>query len=101
MQVLFKVLCQKHGCSFIDNSNASSENLPQDGLHLNNSGKGVLQDNHVVTLNDGYFLGPSFTQQILTTFLKLNVVNLKKLLVWIGKMIMFWIIKQKCLKRVL
>ena len=101
MQVLFKVLCQKHSCSFIDKSNASSDNLPQDGVHLNNSGKGVLQDNHVVTLNDSYFLDSSFIQQILTTFLKLNVVNLKKLFVWIEKMIMVSIIKQKCLKRVL
>ena len=40
-----KVLCQKHDYRFIDNSNVSSdrsENLWQDGLHLNNSGKGVL-----------------------------------------------------------
>ena len=46
-----KVLCQKHGCSFIDNSNVSSENLWQDGLHLKNSGKGVLLKDFVVTLN--------------------------------------------------
>ena len=50
-----KELCQKHGYSFIDNSNVSSKNLWQDGLHLDNSGKGVL-------LNDSYFLGRSFTQ---------------------------------------
>ena len=57
-----KELCQKHGYSFTDNSNVSSENLWQDGLHLNNSGKGVLLNNYVVTPNDSYFLGPSFTQ---------------------------------------
>ena len=57
-----KELCQKHGYSFIDNSNVSSENLWQDGLHLNNSSKGVLLNNYIVTLNDSYFLGPSFTQ---------------------------------------
>ena len=55
-----KELCQKHGYSFIDNCNVSSENLWQDGLHLNHSGKGVLLSNYVVTLNDSYFLGPSF-----------------------------------------
>ena len=47
---------------FIDNSNVSSENLWQDGLHLNNSGKSVLLNNYVVALNDSYFLGPSITQ---------------------------------------
>ena len=57
-----KALCQKHGYSFIDNSNLPFENLWQDGLHLNNSGKCVLLINCVVTLNDRYFLGPSFTQ---------------------------------------
>ena len=56
-----KVLCQKHGYRFINNSNVSSENLWQDGLHLSNSGKGVLPNNYVVTLNYDYFLGPSFT----------------------------------------
>ena len=57
-----KVLRRKHGYSFIDNSSVSSENLWQDGLHLNNSGKRVLLNNYVVTLNDSYFLGPSFVQ---------------------------------------
>ena len=57
-----KELCQKHGYGFIDNSHVSSENLWQDGLHLNNSGKGVLLKNYVVTLSDSYFVGPSFTQ---------------------------------------
>ena len=57
-----KVLCQKHGYRFIDNSNISSENLWQDGLHLNNSGKSILLKYYAVTLNDNYFLSPSFTQ---------------------------------------
>ena len=57
-----KEVCQKHCYSFIDHSNVLSENLWQDGLHLNNSGKGVLLKNYVVTLNDSYFLGPSLTQ---------------------------------------
>ena len=35
-----KAFFQKHGYSFIDNSNVSSENFWLDGLHLNNSGKG-------------------------------------------------------------
>ena len=33
----------------------SSENLWQDGLHLNNSGKNVILNNYVLTLNDSYF----------------------------------------------
>ena len=74
-----KELCQKHGYSFIDNSNVSSENLQQDGLHLNNSGKGCK--NYAVTLNDSYFLGPYFTQYTLTAFLKPNVINLNKMFV--------------------
>ena len=57
-----KVLCQKHGYSFIDNSNVSSENFWQDGLHLNYLDKGVLLNNYVVTLNDSYYLVPYFTQ---------------------------------------
>ena len=57
-----KVLCQKHGYSFIDNSNVSSANLWQEGLHLNNSGKGILLNYYVLTLNDSYFLVSSFTQ---------------------------------------
>ena len=47
-----KVPCQKHGYRFIDSNDVSSENLWQDVLHLNNSGKLVLLNNYVVTLND-------------------------------------------------
>ena len=43
----FKFVAKKH--------NLSCKNLWQDGLHLNNSGKGVLLNNYVVTLNDNYF----------------------------------------------
>ena len=57
-----KALYQKHGYNFIFNSNGSSENLWQDRLHLNNPGKGLLLNNYVITLNDRYFLGLSFTQ---------------------------------------
>ena len=42
-----KVLHQKHGYRFHNNSNVSSDNLWQDGLHLNNSSKGVLLNNDV------------------------------------------------------
>ena len=73
-----KELCQKHDYSFIDNNNISSENLSQDRLHLNSSGKGVLPNNYVVTLNSSYFLGSSFTLYILTAFLKPDLINLKK-----------------------
>ena len=40
-----RVLCQTHGYSFTDKNNVSSEILWQDGLHLNNSGKGVSLNN--------------------------------------------------------
>ena len=59
--IQLKFFAKKHGYSFIDNNNVSSENLQQDGLHLNNSGKGVLLKNHVITLNGRVFLGPRFT----------------------------------------
>ena len=70
-----KVLCQKHRYTFTDNGKVSSENLWQDGLHLKNSGQGVLQNKYVVTLNGSYLLGPSFTQLILTASLKPNVIQ--------------------------
>ena len=73
-----KELCQKHDYSFIDNNNILSENLSQDRLHLSSSGKGVLANNYVVTLNGSYFLSSSFTLYILTAFLKPDVTNLKK-----------------------
>ena len=76
-----KVLYPKHGYSFIDNSDVSSENLWLDGLHLNNSGKGFLLNNYAVALNDSYFLGPSLTLWILTAFSKPNVIKLKEMLV--------------------
>ena len=37
-----RLLCQRHGYSFIDNGNVSSEDLWHDVLHLNRSGKVVL-----------------------------------------------------------
>ena len=63
MQVLFTSLTiqLKFFAKFIDNSNASCGNLWQNGLHLSNSGKGVLVNNYVVTLNDNCFF-PSFIQ---------------------------------------
>ena len=63
MKVLFTSLTirLKFFAKFIDNSNASCGNLWKNGLHLNNSDKGVLVNNYVVTLNDDYFF-PSFIQ---------------------------------------
>ena len=40
-----KVLCQKYCYSFNDNSSLSSENFWENGLRLNNSGKGILLKN--------------------------------------------------------
>ena len=78
-----KVLCQKHSYTFIDNSSVPSQNLWPDQLHLSNSGKSVLLNSYIVTVNDSYFLGPFFTPWILTAFIKSNVVHQKKSLIYI------------------
>ena len=62
MNNAFKLYCIKYGYNFIENSNILPDNLWQDGLHLNNSGKGKLLNNFLVSLNKNYFLSKPFIQ---------------------------------------
>ena len=57
-----KLDCIEYGLNFIENSNILPDNLWQDGLHLNNSGKVKLLNNFLVSLNKDYFLSKSFIQ---------------------------------------
>ena len=57
-----KLDCIKYGYNVIENSNILPHNLWQDGLHSNNSGKGKLLNNFLVSLNKNYFLSKPFTQ---------------------------------------
>ena len=58
-----KLDCTKYGSNFIENSNIlPDDNLWEDGLHLDNSGKGKLLNNFLVSLNKNYFSSKPFTQ---------------------------------------
>ena len=52
MNNALKLDCIKYGSNFI---NILPDDLWQDGLHLNNSGKGKLLNNFLVSLNKNYF----------------------------------------------
>ena len=43
--------CATHQIHFIDNSNITKEHLWKDGLHLNGSGKDMLMNNFLRSLN--------------------------------------------------
>ena len=62
MNNALKLDCIKYSYHFIENSNILPDNLWQDGLHLNNSGKGKLLNNFLVSLNKSYFLSKPFIQ---------------------------------------
>ena len=62
MNNALKLDCIKYGYHFIENSNILPDNLWQDGLHLNSSGKGKLLNNFLVSLNKSYFLSKTFIQ---------------------------------------
>ena len=62
MNNTLKLDCIKYGYHFIENSNILPDNLWQDGLLLNNSGKGKLLNNFLVSLNKSYFLSKAFIQ---------------------------------------
>ena len=47
-----KLDCVRYVYNFIENSNMLPDNLWQDGLHLNNSGKGTLFNNLLASLNN-------------------------------------------------
>ena len=62
--------CQRSGYHFIDNNNITTEKLWKDGLHLTNSGKGVIINNFVRSLNSGHFLTKQPNCQVLPSVLK-------------------------------
>ena len=62
MNNALKLDCIKYVHNFIENSNIVRNNLWQDGLHLNKSGKGKLLNNFLVSLNENYFLSKPFIQ---------------------------------------
>ena len=62
MNNALKFDCIKYGYHFIENSNILPDNLWQDGLHLNSSGKGKLLNNFLVSLNKSDFLSKTFIQ---------------------------------------
>ena len=47
---ILKRVCKLNGLGFIDNSNICSENLFEDGLHLNDDGKVILVNNFIYAL---------------------------------------------------
>ena len=62
MNNALKLDCIKYVHNVIENSNIVPNNLWQDGLHLNKSGKGKLLNNFLVSLNENYFLSKPFIQ---------------------------------------
>ena len=62
MNNALKLDCIKYGYIFVENSNILADNLWQDGLYLNNSGKGKLLNKFLVSLNENYFLSKPFIQ---------------------------------------
>ena len=55
-----KLNCVKYVYIFIENSNIVLDNLWQDGLLLNSSGKGKILNNFLVSLNNNYFSSKPF-----------------------------------------
>ena len=64
MNNVLKLDLIKHGYNFIENSDILPDNLWQDSLHLNNSGKGKLLNNFLVSLNKNHISSKTFIQQI-------------------------------------
>ena len=64
MNNVLKLDLIKHGHNFIENSDILPDNLWQDSLHLNNSGKGKLLNNFLVSLNKNHISSKTFIQQI-------------------------------------
>ena len=62
MNNALKLDCIKYSYIFIKNSNMLPDNLWQDCLHLNSSGKGRLLNNFLVSLNNNYFLSKTVIQ---------------------------------------
>ena len=62
--------CQTSGYHFIDNNNITTGKLWKDGLHLTNSGKGIITNNFVWFLNSGHILTKQPNCQIMSQVLK-------------------------------
>ena len=62
--------CQTSGYHFIDNNNITMEKLWKDGMHLKNSGKGIIINNFAASLNGSHFLTKQLIYKILSQFLK-------------------------------
>ena len=58
--------CQASDYHFINNNNITTERLWKDGLHLTNSGKGIIINNFVQSLNSSHFLTKQPNRQILS-----------------------------------
>ena len=48
---ILKRVCKLNGLGFIDNSNICSENLFENGLHVNDDGKVIVANNFIYVLN--------------------------------------------------
>ena len=57
--------CATHQFRFIDNSNIKKEHLWKDGLHLNRSGKDLLMNNFLRSLNN-FFSGKLIEREVMT-----------------------------------
>ena len=57
--------CATHQFHFIDNSNIKKEHLWKDGLHLNRSGKDLLMNNFLRSLNN-FFSGKLIEREVMT-----------------------------------
>ena len=47
--------CQTSGYNVIDNNNITTDKFWKDGFHLTNSGKGIIINNFVKSLNSNHF----------------------------------------------
>ena len=56
MSKALELNCVKYGYNFIENSNIQSDNLWEDDLHLDNSGKGNLLNNFLISFNKNYLI---------------------------------------------
>ena len=57
---------QTSGYHIIDDNTITTEKLWKDGLHLTNSGKGIIINNFVQSLNSSHFLTKQPNRQILS-----------------------------------
>ena len=58
--------CQTSGYHFIYDNNITMEKLWKDGLHLTNSGKGIVINDFVQSFNSSHFLTKQPNRQILS-----------------------------------